>query len=261
MFKKITLSSLIVLLSTAKFFANPKDSINVKPNLKYIQPKIHSLQINIATPILKGYTYIYDDQFLAESSRKNDGTHFNLIYQYNLTKNYFLETFLNYNSTQTSVIFSNYIVRNYSVVVIEESKQAFWNVGLGGGYRLISENHKRMLDLNFGLNFIHAQNILGNTTFDLVSYYQRDKSIEISLTQKDLNSYLFGFYLGASKEFKLHKGLHLQLAYQHRYIRSFLSKDEIMYNFVDENLSGKVEAFNYTDRSFLMLGLKYYVAK
>ena len=147
------------------------------------------------------------------------------------------------------------------MVVIEDSKQTFWNVGLGGGYRLISENHKRLLDLNFGINFIYAQNTLGNSTFDMVSYYQIDKSIEISLTQKDLNSYLFGFYLGASKEFRLHKGLHLQLAYQHRYIRSFLSKDEIEYNFVDENLSGKVDAYNTLDRSFLMLGLKYYVAK
>jgi hypothetical protein len=261
MLKQFILISGILLINTSSFFANPKDSIDVRPKLKYIQPKIHSLQINIATPILKGSTFIYDDQFLAESSRKNDGTHFNLIYQYNLTKNYFLETFLNYNSTQTSVIFSNYIVRNYSVVVIEDSKQTFWNVGLGGGYRLISENHKRLLDLNFGLNFIHAQNILGNTTFDMVSYYQRDKSIEISLTQKDLNSYLFGFYLGASKEFRLHKGLHLLLSYQHRYIRSFLSKDEIEYNFVDENLSGKVDAYNTLDRSFLMLGLKYYLAK
>ena len=261
MLTKTLFTFLVTLLFSVNLLSTPNDSITLAKRLKYIQSNIHSVQINVATPILKGSTFIYDEEFIAESARKNDGTHFNLIYQYNLTKNYFLETFLNYNSTQTSVIFSNYIVRNYSVVVIENSKQTFWNVGLGGGYRLISENHKRLLDLNFGLNFIHAQNILGNTTFDIVSYYQRDKSIEISLTQKDLNSYLFGFYLGASKEFRLHKGLHLQLAYQHRYIRSFLSKDEIEYNFVDENLSGKVDAYNTLDRSFLMLGLKYYLAK
>jgi hypothetical protein len=102
---------------------------------------------------------------------------------------------------------------------------------------------------------------IGNNTFELNKSYLRDRSLEIKYSQQELNSFMFGFYLGASKEFRLRKGLHLQLAYQHRYLRGFLSKDKIEYNFVDENLSGKVEAYNTLDRSFLMLGLKYYLAK
>ena len=101
MLKQFILISGILLINTTSFFANPKDSIDVRPKLKYIQPKIHSLQINIAIPILKGSTFIYDDQFLAESSRNKNGMHFNLIYQYNLTKNYFLETFLNSNTNMS----------------------------------------------------------------------------------------------------------------------------------------------------------------
>lgn len=247
----------VSLISTA----TPNDSIAVAKRLKYIQSNIHSVQINVATPILKGSTFIYDNNFIAESAINNDGMQFNFLYQYNVNKNYFLETFITHHSTQTRVMFSSYVTKSPGVFAIEESKQNFWNIGLGGGYRLISENHKRLLDINFGLNFIYAPNTIGNNTLELNQSYLRDKTIEIKYKQQELKNFLFGFYIGASKEFRLHKGLHLQVSYQHRYLRNFLSIDEIEYNIVDENLSGKVKAYNTLDRSFLMLGLKYYLAK
>jgi hypothetical protein len=264
MLKKIILLAIIVLLSYTKFFANPNDSIILRSNLKYIQPKTHSININILSPVLRASTNIFDEENLIESAIKSDGNRLNLNYQYNLTKNYFVETLLSYHSTQTTIGFNNYFVTSGSILQIESSKQNYWNLGLGGGYRFIGENHKRLMDINFGFNFIYTQNILGNTIFNDVLNYRVDnidKSVEIRFTQKELNNFIVGAYLGVSKEFRLCKGIHLHVAYQHRFTPKFLSKDVIEYNFVNENLTGKVEAYNLNTRSFLMLGLKYYVAK
>ena len=264
MLKKIISSAVLVLLSTSSFFANPKDSLVVKSNLKYIQPKIHSININRTYPALSATTTLFDPQHLIESAEKFDDNHLNFTYQYNVTKNYFVESFLSFQRTKTTVSFINYLARSGSILKIMPSEQNFWNLGLGGGYRLISENHKRLMDINFGLNFIYAQNTLGNNTYIEEFNYRvdnTDKTIEILFTQKELNNFIVGAYLGVAKEFRVKKGLHVHIAYQYHINSKILSKDEISYKYVDENISGKVDANNNLARSFLMLGLKYYVAK
>ena len=79
--------------------------------------------------------------------------------------------------------------------------------------------------------------------------------------RKELNNFIAGAYLGVAKEFRVKKGLHVHIAYQHHINSKILSKDEISYNYVDENISGKVDAYNNLARSFLMLGLKFYLKK
>jgi hypothetical protein len=253
MFKHLFLVAILTLVLNYESHATPEENLTSTTTDK-IEYKKHSFTVNAVYSFYNPSYFESIDPQIFEYDIFNKKNRFNFGYQYFINPNFFIEAMLMYDKFTSVVDVNKDLVFNpYPIDLVEKT---FLNFNIGGGYRIL-KNNKQLLDIHVGLNGITNFGFYSSLSGIIFTNVNGSLSEFLSYENIKTNSVVLGAYLGVSKEIKIYKSLSLNMAAQFRYTNKYLSKDRISYTINSENISGTGTAYNFTDRTFLMLGLKY----